>query len=65
LYVSEAPARLTYQNEATLPAYYNEGYTFDPDTETDLPVRILDYYYFCDAKHLAPVPLEHLSTCNV
>lgn len=55
-------AVLTYQDESTLPACYDEDIIPDPETGLDLPVRSLDYFYFCDAAQFVPVPLEHLST---
>jgi hypothetical protein len=51
---------LKYQDERKLPAYYNEDIIPDPETGLNLPVRILDYFYFCDAVQF--VPLEHLGT---
>ena len=51
---------LRYQDERKLPAYYNEDIIPDPETGRNLPVRILDYFYFCDAVQF--VPLEQLGT---
>ncbi|ELR20803.1 uncharacterized protein ACA1_055790 [Acanthamoeba castellanii str. Neff] len=62
--VGNVSAVLTYQDESKLPAYYNEDIIPDPETGLNLPVRILDYFYFCDAVQFVPVPLEHLGAAT-
>ncbi len=53
---------LRYQDERELPTHNDEDMAPDSDTKRDIPVRILDQFYFCGVDGSVPVPLERVST---